>query len=179
MATVAAGSTTRRPMLYGEYLALGETLHHEYYDGHVVVNPPSRQHVRVARRLARLLEDACPKEYEVLPEAGWRVGPEEDYVPDLVVAAIDAPGPDTLTVPPLLVVEVTSRSTRSADFTRKYAAYARGGCPWYWIVDMDEQAILISRLEPRGYLQVEGLHGGQQAVTQPFPLTVDLPQLFS
>jgi Uma2 family endonuclease len=166
-------------MPYSKYLALGETLHHEYYDGHVVVNPPNRRHVRVATRLTVLLNSACPPGYEVLPEAGWRLEPGEEYEPDLMVARVDAPDADILVVPPLLVIEITSRSTRRVDLGRKLAAYARGGCPWYWIVDMDEHSLLIFKLQHRGYTRVARLHDGAQTVPEPFPLRLDLPQLFS
>ena len=53
------GSSLCIPMAFAEYLALGETHHDEYYDGLVSVNPPTGHHVRVARRLTRVLEDAC------------------------------------------------------------------------------------------------------------------------
>lgn len=166
-------------MPYGDYLALGETLHHEYYDGQLVVNPPSRQHVRVVRRLTRLLEDACPRDYEVLPEAGWRVGAEEDYEPDLMVARIDAPSPEMLTVPPLLVVEVTSRSSRQIDLHRKMSAYARGGCPWYWVVDMDEQVVRLHELRDREYAEVARVSGREGTVEHPFPVALEPAALFA
>lgn len=74
MATqVVAGGSLRVPMTYAAYRALGETKHHEYYDGMCVINPPSRRHAVVARRLTRVLEDACPTGYDVIPEWGWRV----------------------------------------------------------------------------------------------------------
>lgn len=44
---------------------------------------------------------------------------------------------------------------------------------------MDEQAILIFTLRRRKYLQAARLRGGLQTVAQPFPLTVDLTQLFA
>ncbi len=66
-----AGGSLRTLMSYDAYLALGETKHHEYYDGLLYVNPPSRRHVLIARRLTRLFEDGCPEGYEVYPEWGW------------------------------------------------------------------------------------------------------------
>lgn len=73
---VQEGASLLLPMSFEEYQALGETKHTAYYDQLVHVNPPTRRHVQIARRLTRLLEDAVPPEYEVLPEAGWAVAPQ-------------------------------------------------------------------------------------------------------
>lgn len=47
-----------------------------------------------------------------------------------------SPGSDLLRVAPVLVVEVTSPSTRGEDLGRKLRAWADGGAPWYWVVDL-------------------------------------------
>src|SRR5664280_1677570 len=92
MATqVVAGGSLRVPMTYAAYRALGETKHHEYYDGMCVINPPSRRRAVVARRLTRVLEDACPTGYDVIPEWGWRVQTQQEFGPDVMVVADSAP----------------------------------------------------------------------------------------
>lgn len=91
-------------MSWAQWSALGETSWAEYYDGHYQVNPPTRRHVRIGQRLSVARDPAVPQGYEVLPEAGWPVGPRDTLKPDLLVARVDAPGEDVLRETPLLVV---------------------------------------------------------------------------
>lgn len=71
------GSSLRVPISYEQYLALGETKHHEYYDELCVVTPPPEGHVLVARRLTRLLHRRSGRftPVERLAEAGQIVEP--------------------------------------------------------------------------------------------------------
>jgi len=165
-------------MSYDAYLALGETKHHEYYDGLLFVNPPSRRHVLIARRLTRLLEDACPENYEVYPEWGWRAAPQRDFEPDVMIASKDAPGEDLLRAAPLLVIEVTSRSTAGEDWGRKRDAYAAGGAAWFWIIDSESAEVTIMRNENGHFVITQRLSDGQHRLVEPFELTLDLVRLF-
>ena len=90
-------------------------MHHEDDDGEPHLHPPSRRHVVIARRLTRLLEDAVPATCEVLPGFGWRMRVGSDFEPEIMVSERGAPGPDLLRVAPLLVVDVTSPSTKGDD----------------------------------------------------------------
>ena len=124
-------------MSFEEFLALGETMHHEYYDGLCIVNPPDRRHVRIVKHLERGLDEVCPADHEVL--VGWCWAPVEGemFQPDVMVVARDAVDSDVLRdPPPKLVIEVTSRSTRIDDRQRKLQGYANHGAEWYWIVDI-------------------------------------------
>lgn len=146
-----------------------EQHHAEFIDGSVLVNPPSRRHVRKARELTRLLEEACPAGYEVLPECGWRIGPRTILEPDLMVTRIDAPSADLLTVPPLLVVEITSPSTRDLDWGRKRELYEEAGAH-YWILDADGLWV-VSKRQKR--------HTGVVRLTKPFAVTIDVDALLA
>ncbi|NET57344.1 MAG: Uma2 family endonuclease [Symploca sp. SIO2E6] len=53
--------------------------------------------------------------------------------------------------PPLLVVEVVSESTKSADYRAKYSEYSVLEIPEYWIVDPLEGKITICRLNEGRY----------------------------
>ena len=108
---LTGGASLRTPMRYEQYLALGETKHHEYYDGLCVVNPPSLRHVLATEQLARLLDDHCPPGFTTYPEGGWHVDDQIDLEPDLMVAPTTVAGDDVLRAPPLLVVEIESPST--------------------------------------------------------------------
>ena len=120
------GASLRTPMGYEEYLALGETKHHEYYDGLCVVNPPSRSHSRTQAHLVDLIRPHCPDSHEVLTGWGWHIGPELDYEPDIMVTDRSSPDDDVLRhPPPLLVVEISSPSTRDVDFGKKRRSLRR------------------------------------------------------
>jgi Uma2 family endonuclease len=170
------GSSLRVPMSYDEFRTLGETKHHEYYDGLCVVNPPTKRHVLVARRLTRALEDAAPAGYDVLPEWGWHLEPAQDYEPDIMVAPSDT-DPDVLRQPPLLVVEVTSPSTRHEDWGHKRRAYAAGGAEWYWIVGIDDHEIAILRRHEGEFVIANRLRARRHRVTEPFDVTLDVDHL--
>jgi Uma2 family endonuclease len=136
-------------MGYEAYLALGETKHHEYYDGLCVVNPPSRTHSRVQSLFVELIRPHCPDTHEVLTGWGWHVDPELDFEPDIMVTDRSSPDDDVLRhPPPLLVVEISSPSTRDIDFGKKRRAYAAGGASWYWIVDLlRRQAVVFENVD--------------------------------
>ncbi|NEP11668.1 MAG: Uma2 family endonuclease [Symploca sp. SIO1A3] len=53
--------------------------------------------------------------------------------------------------PPLLVVEVVSESTQSADYRAKYSEYSVLEIPEYWIVDPLESKITICQLNEGRY----------------------------
>jgi len=91
--TIGRVSTSRPtlsklPMSREEFSALGDTKHHEYYDGMCIVNPPQRRHVRAEIRLLDLLRAVCPPAFEVLMEWGWQTG-TSIFEPDLMVVPAD------------------------------------------------------------------------------------------
>ena len=53
--------------------------------------------------------------------------------------------------PPLLVVEVVSESTKSADYRAKYSEYSVLEIPEYWIVDPLEAKVTICQLNEGRY----------------------------
>lgn len=177
---IQAGSSLITPMSYAQYEALGETKHHEYYDGLSIVNPPSRRHVLVAYQLGRLLGDRIPVGYEVLPEWGWQPAEEAVFVPDIMVAAADSPGPDLLRTAPLLVVEITSPSTRGHDLGRKMSAYADGGAAWYWVADLQAETLTVHRNTVGAFTVVAvGTTARPLDLVEPFPIRLDLAALFA
>ena len=138
------GASLRTPMEYEDYLALGETKHHEYYDGLCVVNPPGRSHSRTQAHLVDLLRPHCPDSHEVLTGWGWHIGPARDYAPDIMMTDRSSPDDDVLRQPPpLLVVEISSPSTRDLDWGKKRRSYAAGGAAWYWVVDIQSRVTVV------------------------------------
>lgn len=178
-ARVAGGSSLRIPMRYADYLEIGEAKHTEYYDGVCVVNPPNRRRVLACKRLARLLDDHCPPGLTTYPEWGWHIEAGIELQPDLMVASQDAPADDQLRVPPLLVVEILSPTTRDADLRRKMELYAQGGADWYWIVDLDVPEIVVHRNDGGVMVDVQHLARDGDTAIGPFPVTVELSKLLA
>lgn len=180
VAHLRGGESLRIPMGYDDFRALGETKHHEYYDGVCVVNPPSKQHVVAATELATRLRAAVPAGLYVYQEWGWHMA-VGDFEPDVMVARIDDPRDDQLVVPPRLVVEVLSASTRHDDLLVKPGKYAEAGAPWYWVVDIDvPEGIEIIVFELAGAVFVEAARatsGTELRVSEPFEVRVDPAEL--
>ncbi|HEV7688647.1 MAG TPA: Uma2 family endonuclease [Acidimicrobiia bacterium] len=167
------GASLRTPMAYQDYRALGETKHHEYYDGLCVVNPPSRSHSRIQAHLVDLIRPHCPRTHEVLTGWGWHVGPELDFEPDILVTDRSSPDDDVLRhPPPLLVVEISSPSTRDVDWGSKRRSYASGGASWYWIVELRRLEIVVFEHRDGDLVEIQRITTPALAAG-PFPVLID------
>ena len=138
---------------------------------------PSREHLRIQRRIRRLLEAILDRDAAgwLVETAPWklRIGPRTGRVADVVVyreaAAID-PVDDSggiLTGDEiLLVVEVVSPGRRQQDRDRleKRADYAVAGIAEYWIVDPDAKSIQHLVLDKATYRDA-GTYGMGDSVT--------------
>ncbi len=141
---------------------------------------PNGRHQLAVGRIYWLLDDAAPPGVEVLPAPyDWWISEIECYEPDVVVfhqANFDPGGP--LRATPLLVVEVSSRSTRLHDLNAKLAAYAANGCPHYWVVDPDEPSVVAFRLAGADYEEVARTAGDAHfEVYEPFSVGFSPAQL--
>lgn len=74
-------------------------------------------------------------------------------------------------LPPQLVVEVVSpgRVGRERDYARKRAQYAARGIPEYWIVDPQEQIVMVLQLEDGQYIEVGVFQNGEALISPTFP----------
>lgn len=128
---------------------------YELIHGELFVTPaPTDPHETVAARLTRLLDPyvaANDLGYVYRPRAVFRVihGSREvsEVEPDLMVRK---PNPDSkkdwAKAPlPSLVVEISSPSTRRRDREHKRAFYTESGIPEYWLIDLEERAVIIVR----------------------------------
>jgi Uma2 family endonuclease len=135
---------------YSEYARLPDDGNrYEVLDGEVLVTPaPTMHHQKVVQRLllalVRYVEDAGH---------GW-VFQDVDLLfatghflrPDLLVVPADAREGMTdrgMELPPALVVEVLSPSTRAVDMEKKPRRYLDFGVPGYWVVDPGEAVVRI------------------------------------
>ncbi|MDA3624481.1 Uma2 family endonuclease [Saccharopolyspora sp. WRP15-2] len=173
-----------------EYEALPEEVCRriEIVDGAIVVTPaPRRLHQRIARRLAGELEHAAGPELTVDTDVDLRLRdvPLLNRRPDIVV--YDSALPDDVVLRPqhcLLVVEVMSPGSVTADRTDKPAEYAAAGIEHFWRIESDAQddrrlTVFRYRLDPTTKLYASaGADVDKLAVSAPVDLTIDFDDLF-
>jgi Uma2 family endonuclease len=171
-----------------EYDALPEDICRqiEIIDGSVVVNPrPLRPHQRVVRKLANVLESVCGPDLAVDTEVDlWlRDIPLLLRSPDVVV--YDAALPHSARLRPehcILVVEVMSPGSVTADQTDKPAEYARAGIEHFWRVencaDAGKLTVYRFRLDQttRTYASL-GASTGKLVATDPLEVSIALAEL--
>lgn len=180
MATMAVGASS--PFTVHDLEGMPDDgRRYELIDGELLVSPaPGRAHQRVAFRLARALDDACPYDLEVIM-APFAVRPDDgtELQPDVLVARRDDLTERNLPKPPVLVVEVFSPSSRLVDANLKRAAYARLGVPDYWLVDPAGPSLTALELADDGeYRQLAHVAGAQVLdVARPFAVRISPAEL--
>ncbi len=144
----------------------------------VPVTGASRAHQFAVSRILRQLFRACPDGWEVLPSETDVINGLGDVVqPDVVVVrsadyALDS-DVQAVVVPPALVVEVASPSTRSRDRGAKLRIYSDHGVQALWLVEPVARTVTV--LEQRNGALVEVLQtsdGQPWEAVIPFPVVV-------
>jgi Uma2 family endonuclease len=182
------------PLTIAEYAALGETEpgYTELIEGHLLMSPsPIPDHNFAVVELAIRLRPQLPDKYEALTELDV----------DLELTPVDGPGfsrrPDLIIVERsarervraerglirasevLVVIEVLSPGSRRINKIDKRRDYADARIPWYWIIDITDPGSLLScQLTDDGGYQDKQRATGQFSATEPFPITLDLTQLY-
>jgi Uma2 family endonuclease len=168
-----------------------EKLRAELIAGEVILNAaPATWHQRVVMRLGHMFIPLCDqKKWDVLPGIDFLLEEtEEVFRPDLTIAADLGEDPDSDNGVParcaLLVVEITSASTRKRDLDVKRKSYARNGVPLYMIIDRFVEPALVSLFSEPGERDYRGVQavdfgpgGGKLDLPQPFDVTLDLAVL--
>ncbi|MEV5540449.1 Uma2 family endonuclease [Saccharopolyspora shandongensis] len=172
-----------------EYEALPEEVCRriEIVDGAIVVTPaPRRSHQRIVRRLAEELALAAGSELTVDFDVDLRLRdvPLLNRRPDIVV--YDSALSDEAVLRPqhcLLIVEVMSPGSVTADQTDKPAEYAAAGIEHFWRIEREPQddrrlTAFRYRLDPTTRLYAPaGVDTGKLAVSDPVDLRIDFESL--
>ena len=160
-----AGGVLVVPMSREEFDALPEMHHTEWWDGACVVTGTTIRHGRVVATLCAALIEvahaATTRSFDVLAGTGWRL-PDAEFAPDIAATPLARGGAlgELLSEPPLLVVEVLSRSTRHIDLRRKRQLYAAAGLPWYWVVDLANNELVVLRNDAGSFVEMQRLTSG-------------------
>ena len=173
----------RRRMSRADFDALPREVRAEYVHGVALMSPPANHgHQFLATWIAAFLTQALP-EFYVSREAGLDLG-DSLRIPDIVVYATfdeELGGTEWAQVPPVLVVEVLSRTTRSEDLIRKPEEYLRAGIAHYWIVDRKARTLTALTAGDDGWsvmLELDDDHPtGEFEVTGHGRVTLDLTTL--
>lgn len=149
----------------------------ELIDGCLVVSPSAgRPHNDLVMHLFRQLDAACPDGITIYNVPyDYRLPDDSELVPDITVARREDIGEKRITVPPLLVVEVMSPSSRWMDPTVKRAKYQAAGVPACWIADPVAPRLTVLELDGGGYVERALLQSGESVtLTRPYDVTVRL-----
>jgi len=158
-----------------EQLPDEETRLYELFDGELVVLPaPSREHQIAVGNIYVILRQARPKGHLILfAPFDWYVDEGTYYHPDVLVAPRSEVAKKNLPVPPLLAVEVLSKTSRAHDLVRKRHVYARAGLVHYWIVDADAPWIMVLEREGDQFVEAAKAEGDELLVVDhPFPVSL-------
>ncbi|WP_437667517.1 Uma2 family endonuclease [Sorangium sp. So ce1182] len=88
---------------------------------------------------------------------GWR----RERLPEL-------PATTPILVRPDWVCEVLSPSNARNDRVKKMRVYQRCGVPHYWMVDPEDQTLLVYRWTSEGYLLILTAERGERVRAEPF-----------
>lgn len=152
----------------------------ELLEGTLLVNPPSSTpHQLVSLNLALALREAVGPGLVVVEAVGVRGPADTVLIPDVLVVSREAALANRSGIHDaedvLLVVEIVSPSSRTADRLAKPSVYARAGIPSYWRVEPEEgPSIVAYRLDGEAYVETGSARPGDPLTLEvPFPLWLD------
>lgn len=148
---------------------------YELIDGAIFVTPaPVPVHQVISGNLYSLLREACPGNLRVLYAPVDVVLADDTVVePDLIVARKSDIGPKDVPVPPPLVVEILSPSTRLVDLNVKRLRYESAGVAAYWVIDPAAPSLTAWELRDGTYAEVSHVVG-KETWTARTPFSVEI-----
>lgn len=154
---------------------------YEVVRGELFVTPaPTHDHETVVAILHSRLEpyvvaNALGRIYR--PRAVVRVTPHSEVEPDLMVRPLTGARSWEAAPVPILVVEITSDSTRRRDHVQKRQLYLDIGVQEYWVVDMDERSVRVIRPGVDDVVVSDAVRW--HPVGAQTPLQISVPELFA
>jgi len=148
---------------------------HELLDGVLLMSPaPRPRHQDIVRELLVLLNAAVPRELKVY-SAPFDVRLVDGSVlePDVLVTRRSDLTETGIHVPPLLAVEVHSRSTKVYDLGPKKDLLEAAGCPSYWTIDPEQPELTVWSLRDGRYVETARVTAQETwTATEPFAVAI-------
>lgn len=114
---------------------------------------------------------------EVYAGLDWIVAPDTVVRPDLMIVCGEQP-PRHLERPPVLAVEVLSKSTASKDLLQKRELYQHHGVSHYLIADPDNRTLLVLRLADGIYEEIASTHRYKLEIANGCDIELEAERLF-
>jgi Uma2 family endonuclease len=156
----------------------------ELLNGVVVMSPkPRPRHQKFIAKLIAALDQWTEQRKlgDLFPETEMRVSDDWTPAPDLSFLKaehLDRVGETQILGPVDLAIEVVSPSNETTDRVDKFAAYARFGIDWYWIVDLGLRVLEEYERVGDAYLNPVEVQFDRPFSPRVFPeLTLDLARL--
>ena len=116
-----------------------------------LMNPPTVRHFLIAKYLEQVFDRAITNKncnWICFREAGIRTGWQKSRLPDLLIidknAAMELLDSSAVfQTTPLLIVEIVSPESTKRDYRYKRSEYAALEVPEYWIIDPQENKIMV------------------------------------
>lgn len=167
---------------------LEEGVRYEVLNGELVVrSAPAARHDEAVNTIAEHF-DGWSREHggEIFTGVGLDID-DQLLTPDLLFIGPERHGEmdadeldaDEFSVPPDLVIEVTSPGTRSLDFVEKHALYEGLGVPEYWVVDLVDDRVVAHRRGRAGTYEASEHASGTLTTKQAAGLALPLAELFA
>ena len=108
----------------------------------------------------------------IAAEAHVELAPHEVYIPDLVgwrrenMTVLPTEWPARIR--PDWICEVLSKSNAANDLVKKFRGYHAARVPHYWILDPEEESLVVYRYTHEGYLAVLTAITGETVRAEPF-----------
>jgi Uma2 family endonuclease len=174
------GKSRPRKVTSKEVLAAPEEKRLEVIDGVVEEKAaPSNLHALVQVQLGGTVGTLFgrsgggrPGGWWILSEADVELGPHDLVRPDLAgwrrERVPELPRTRTMQLAPDWVCELVSPSNRRRDTVEKVRLYHRAGVVHYWLVDPEEQSLIVLQHEPDGYKVRLVASGDERVRAAPF-----------
>lgn len=161
----------------------------EFSDGFLQVLPmPTRMHQLIVgliyRRLFAFVQAHYPGAEVLVAPMPIRLFSREYREPDVIFRSAEHVRQDPGAYPhtAALVIEVVSgsKADRKRDLTEKRHDYALAGIPEYWIVDPQEEVVIVLRLEGKEYAEHGRFVAGDTATSALLPgFTVPVAEVWA
>jgi Uma2 family endonuclease len=180
--TAALSLPDRREWTVDDLTELPSDLPYELINGRLVVPSPTPAHQDLGGEIWLAVRANCPPEFFVSMDQSLKVNQRNEPRPDVVGIRVEHYGRTPVPIEDaVLAVEILSDHSHWRDTVEKSVLYAKAGIATYWVIDqLGEDEISLTEMildRERMRYTLTGNETGVFTVTEPWPITIDLPAL--